>query len=398
LGIEDDEIDDLVFEDEADAPVGGIKWMALVKVHTMNYFSSQTFEQHMRVAWSPAREISFRSLENNMFTIQCFCLGDWLKITKGGPWLFRQNAVTIEEYDGLSPTETIDLNHLAVWVQIHKLPDGYRGASLVKNLAERKIGSNAEVDMVPHGLGDFIRVKVKLDLRKPLARFVTISRAGQREFFKIQFEKVPKFCGACGMVGHSHLECGTGEHDESKLKWGDFLKADRETWYGRFANAGNRGGSRSGRGGPSRGRGRFDADRRDNFPPEGSGRGRGAIVPVSWRYNAIGADTNETEEELQDTGSSPVKKGDVTMSDSENSDLNVKRRLEMAMDEVPKDLIGLEADGVTPDNMVSDDVLLGTNDILAGEVVDRKKRSKKAGADSPSLESAGSFEGPVRSQ
>jgi hypothetical protein len=312
--------------------------------------------------------------------------------------LFRQNAVTIEEYDGLSPTETIDLNHLAVWVQIHKLPDGYRGASLVKNLAERKIGSNAEVDMVPHGLGDFIRVKVKLDLRKPLARFVTISRAGQREFFKIQFEKVPKFCGACGMVGHSHLECGTGEHDESKLKWGDFLKADRETWYGRFANAGNRGGSRSGRGGPSRGRGRFDADRRDNFPPEGSGRGRRAIVPVSWRYNAIGAGTNETEEELQDTGSSPVKKGDVTMSDSENSDLNVKRRLEMAMDEVPKDLIGLEADGVTPDNMVSDDVLLGTNDSLAAEVVDRKKCSKKAGADSPSLESAGSFEGPVRSQ
>jgi hypothetical protein len=61
LGIEDDEIDDLVFEDEEDAPVGGIKWMALVKVHTMNYFSAQTFEQHMRVAWSPAREISFRS-------------------------------------------------------------------------------------------------------------------------------------------------------------------------------------------------------------------------------------------------------------------------------------------------------------------------------------------------
>jgi hypothetical protein len=44
LGIEDDEINDLVFEDEEDAPVGGIKWMALVKVHTMNYFSAQTFE------------------------------------------------------------------------------------------------------------------------------------------------------------------------------------------------------------------------------------------------------------------------------------------------------------------------------------------------------------------
>jgi hypothetical protein len=258
--IEDDEIDDLVFEQEADAPVGGIKWMALVKVHTMNYYSSQTFEQHMRVAWSPAREIAFRALEDNMFTIQCFCLGDWLKVTKGGPWLFRQNAITIEEYDGLSAPETIDLNHLAVWVQIHKLPDGYRGASLVKNLIERKIGSNAEVDLVPHGLGNFIRVKVKLDLRKPLARFVTISRAGQREFFKIQFEKIPKFCGACGMVGHSHLECGSGEHDESKLKWGNFLKADRETWHGHFANPGNRGGTRGGRVGNMRGRGRSETE------------------------------------------------------------------------------------------------------------------------------------------
>jgi hypothetical protein len=38
LGIEEDEIDDLVFE-ETDIPKEGIKWMALAKVHTTNYFS-----------------------------------------------------------------------------------------------------------------------------------------------------------------------------------------------------------------------------------------------------------------------------------------------------------------------------------------------------------------------
>jgi hypothetical protein len=99
LGIDDDEIDDLVFEDQEDVPREGIKWMALVKLHTVNFFSPQTFEQHMRTAWSPAKEVKFRPLEDNMFTIQCSCLGDWLKVTKGGPWLFRQNVVTIEEYD-----------------------------------------------------------------------------------------------------------------------------------------------------------------------------------------------------------------------------------------------------------------------------------------------------------
>jgi hypothetical protein len=54
LGIEDDKLDDLVFEDEESAPKQGIKWMALAKVHTANNFSPITFENHMRSAWSPA--------------------------------------------------------------------------------------------------------------------------------------------------------------------------------------------------------------------------------------------------------------------------------------------------------------------------------------------------------
>jgi hypothetical protein len=41
LGIDEDEIDDLVFEDEEEAPKQGLKWTALARVHTTNNFSSQ---------------------------------------------------------------------------------------------------------------------------------------------------------------------------------------------------------------------------------------------------------------------------------------------------------------------------------------------------------------------
>jgi hypothetical protein len=61
LGIDEEEIDDLVFEDETDVPKEGMKWTALARVHTANPFSPQTFEQHMRVAWSPAKEITLYS-------------------------------------------------------------------------------------------------------------------------------------------------------------------------------------------------------------------------------------------------------------------------------------------------------------------------------------------------
>jgi hypothetical protein len=56
--------------------------MALAPVYTVNFFRPQTFEQHMRIAWSPAKEVKFRPLDDDMFIIQCSCLGDWLKVTK----------------------------------------------------------------------------------------------------------------------------------------------------------------------------------------------------------------------------------------------------------------------------------------------------------------------------
>jgi hypothetical protein len=112
---------------------------------------------------------------------------------------------------------------------------------LVTNLVEKKIGKVTEVEPAPPGVGNFVRARVKIDVRKTLERFVTISRGGKREFYKIQFEKFLKLCGACRILGHTHLECGTEEHDETKLKREDFLKADCNTWHGRWGFLGGRG-------------------------------------------------------------------------------------------------------------------------------------------------------------
>jgi hypothetical protein len=63
-----------------------------------------------------------------------------------------------------------------------------------------KVVGDVETDV--NGAGNFVRVRVKLDVRKPLARFVTVSREAQREFYQLKYEKMLKFCGACGLVGH----------------------------------------------------------------------------------------------------------------------------------------------------------------------------------------------------
>jgi hypothetical protein len=68
----------------------------------------------------------------------------------------------------------------------------------------------------------WVRVQVKIDVRKVLAWFVSVSRDGQKEIYQVKYEKIRRFYGACGLIGHTHLECGLGKHEEANLKWGEF--------------------------------------------------------------------------------------------------------------------------------------------------------------------------------
>jgi hypothetical protein len=248
-----------------------------------------------------------------------------------------------------------------------------------------------------------------LDLRKPIGRFVTISREGQREFFKVQYEKMSRFCGACGLVGDTHLECGSGEHEENSLKWGDYLKAERETWHGRFAFGGNRGGARGGRGRNSFGRGTTDpfgqgggVNQRDHMHggvmPQ-PGRGVAAPAGIAWRHNAIAVIKDASlDDSLKDTASSPIKQNDIEMSDNTTTDLNAKRQLEFPSENSDANILDKGVTGVGSTAMVTDEMAVPTNVLENKSENDRKKRSKKDGADSPSLGSAGSLEEPARSQ
>jgi hypothetical protein len=230
---------------------------------------------------------------------------------------------------------------------------------------EKKVRKVLTVETVIPGVNNFVRVQVKFDVRKVLARFVTVVREGHREFFQLKYEKFPKFCGACGFPGHSHLECGSGEHNEDDLKWRDWLKADWSTWHGRGTQT-IRGGGR-----PSHGR-----------EASGMGRGRGfggrGEPPVSWRFNALPVSRGDerTEEELQDIGTSPIKRTQMDLDGTDpSSDSGSKRRLDMEEnpDAQKENIDGMSLAMITNGNIQEEDNL----DLE----IDRTKQTKKAGAD-----------------
>lgn len=100
LGIMEEELEDVVFEEAEQQPEEATRWLAVAKVHTENEFSHFWFFKNMRSAWDLAKEVKIRVIDDNLFVLRFECLGDWEKVMEGCPWVFRGKSVLIAPYDG----------------------------------------------------------------------------------------------------------------------------------------------------------------------------------------------------------------------------------------------------------------------------------------------------------
>jgi hypothetical protein len=57
--------------------------------------------------------------------------------------------------------------------------------------------------------GSFMRVRVEVDVDKPLRRGITVFSQCRNatEWYEVQYEHLPHYCFSCGIVGHSSVEC-----------------------------------------------------------------------------------------------------------------------------------------------------------------------------------------------
>jgi hypothetical protein len=283
LVLKDEELDDVVLPKEDVVNLKeGARWMAVVRVHTTRHFGNQPFFQKMDVAWGFAKSWTIRPVEDNLFILQVSCLGDWNRVMNDGPWIFRQMGVMVEPYDGVADPASVVLNRLHAWVQVRGIPPLFRKDDIVRDMAAR-IG-----EVLGASGTSFVRVRVKLDVHKALTRVVGLHPEGsERLMFQVLYEKLPKFCDVCGLLGHGVEECEDGVHEQSALQYGEWMIAPMEDWHPNSSGVRMREPPRENfRGGRGGGRGYGAADSRKRPPgatPPRAGKGEAATPGAEGR-------------------------------------------------------------------------------------------------------------------
>jgi hypothetical protein len=127
--------------------------------------------------------------------------------------------VDIAKYDGMVEPASVSLDHVVVHAQIHSILELYRDQTIVDQLAWR-IGKVKSAEMSPWCWYEegYVRVKMNIDVNKPLIRFVTFNMGGAgRKMLHVKYDKIGYFCDVCGILGHDMEECGDGVHGQEAI-------------------------------------------------------------------------------------------------------------------------------------------------------------------------------------
>lgn len=181
-------------------------------------------------AWRPTGEVSFNPIGDNMFVVEFEHMWVKSRIMEGRPWLYDGNLVSLKEFDGLTPPSNLSFDMASFWVRMYNLPLACMGKTAGQKLGE-SVGLVEEVDVAEGeaGWGEFLRVKVSIDITKPLARGRVLHVPNQSIWVAFKYEKLPKFCYNCGIIKHSSLGCADKgrrhpQVKEDALPYGSWLR------------------------------------------------------------------------------------------------------------------------------------------------------------------------------
>lgn len=230
LNIEEEENEELVFEDDIEEEVDRYELCLVGRFLTEKNINTRAMKTKMADVWKPTMGINIKEIETGIFLFQFYHKEDMQWVLNGGPWAFDNVMLLVDVIpQGMDPLR-VQLWFLNIWIQVHDLPNGFMTEAVGKQLGNffgefllYDVKNNTSI------WRECMRIKIKLDVRKPLKRKKRITRRNGSEFIvTCKYERLGDFCFSCGLVTHTDRFCRRfidKRGDEGIKEWGTWLRA-----------------------------------------------------------------------------------------------------------------------------------------------------------------------------
>ncbi|KAK3127025.1 hypothetical protein QOZ80_7AG0567120 [Eleusine coracana subsp. coracana] len=211
LTTEEMEITEL--SDDEDDDIGNSEMTVIGKVLSPVTIHASTILGAMKPAWGNPVGLKIRTVGekgDNVFVVE---FGDGQAMERalvGSPWTVGKYAIILQPYNGGLKPSDIRFDKMEMWIRVLNLPLGWmnekRGAKAMSLIGELV---KLDVDKDGKASGAFLRATVSVELSKPLRRGILLKpeRSSKSEWLDIQYKELPFYCFACGILGHTEIEC-----------------------------------------------------------------------------------------------------------------------------------------------------------------------------------------------
>lgn len=191
-----DDDDDVEWEDQVGDEEENKLQLGLVgRIWTERNVNPGAFMNTIKSIWALKFGMEISNIGKNKFLFQFHHWRDKKKVLDGQPWHFDHYALLLGEVRGMDTPSEINLYHLPVWARFYNVP--FKGCQNENNaiILGNKVGEFLAQDKRDCiGMEKSMRIRVLLDVRKPLKKYINLKmRGGCSNRVTVKYEKLPLF-------------------------------------------------------------------------------------------------------------------------------------------------------------------------------------------------------------
>jgi hypothetical protein len=208
--------------------VGSVEPRAIAKLLSDRPAHAEAMAEALGPIWCPMKGVTCRDRGDNIFMFTFHQESGKNKALFEGPWMFNKSLLVIEDFEPTKTVKEYEFTTIPIWVRMFGLPLGMMDRDTGESIGD-EIGKFMEADVDDDGLakGKYLRVKVRINIKRPLMRGIMLNVGEGKDglWSRFEYEYLPDFCYICGMLDHINKDCKIILAKGEKAQFGSWLKA-----------------------------------------------------------------------------------------------------------------------------------------------------------------------------